>query len=121
MGVLVMSDFVGLPPQFPLQVDSFNLWRDAYSRPPLNADDGTVQSLAKTYQADPEYVRDNLVDFKSRFAAQQLYSQTFQREYPTLSRNLVTPQFVSRVRDDMGNLIIGQRFSNMDDPIFGGL
>ena len=100
-----MGDFVGVPSLFPQGPDPLEMWRNAYSQPAASPDDGKVQSLAQTYQADPEYVRDNLIDFQSRFAAQQLYSQTFKSEYPTLSRNLVTPQFVSRVRDDMGNII----------------
>ena len=100
-----MGDFVGVPPLFPQGPDPLEMWRNAYSQPSASINDGKVQSLAQTYQADPEYVRDNLIDFQSRFAAQQLYSDTFKNKYPTLSRNLVTSQFVSRVRDDMGNLI----------------
>jgi len=100
-----VGDFVGVPPLLPQGPDPLEMWRNAYSQPSASINDGKVQSLAQTYQADPEYVRDNLIDFQSRFAAQQLYSDTFKNKYPTLSRNLVTSQFVSRVRDDMGNLI----------------
>ena len=100
-----MSGFSGTPPLLPQAMDPVGMWRDAYSQGPAPADDGKVQGLSRAFQVEPEEVRENLTDFQARFAAQQLYSQKFKEQYPTLSQNLVRPQFVSRVRDDMGNLI----------------
>ncbi len=100
-----MTDLYGLPPLFPRHPDPTSMWREAYSKGPDNIDDDKIQGLSQAFQVEPEEVQKNLVDFQSRFAAQQLYNQKFQEEYPTLSMNLSRPQFVSRVRDDMGNLI----------------
>ena len=101
-----MSNFsLPLYPLEPQMPDAFSMWKEAYSRPPQSIDHKKVTALSRAFKEDPQNVQDNLDDYQARFAARQLYSSSFKREFPTLSSNLNNAQFISRVRDDMGNLI----------------
>ena len=101
-----MSDFsLPLYPLEPQMPDAFSMWKEAYSRPPQSIDHKKVTALSRVFKEDPKNVQGNLDDYQARFAARQLYSSSFKREFPTLSSNLNNAQFISRVRDDMGNLI----------------